>query len=221
MNIKKLKLLGSNYIGLFAITNDKLCFVPRTIEAKTVKEIEKNLDVKVVKAGIYNSSLLAVFSKMNNKEIFLPSYADGKEIEQIEKEIKVRVIHTEHALGNLMELNDSRAILSKTLSANDVKQINTSDLDTIQTNIAKTDAIGSSILITNKAFLISTNASMEEIKKIEQELNIMGGSSTANTGDAFIRNSVLANINGVLIGEQTTGHEIARIDEALNWEERK
>jgi len=215
MNIKKIKLLGSNYIGLFSVTNDKLCFVPRTIEEKTAKEIEKILDVKVVKIGIYNSSLLAVFSKMNNNEIFLPSYAESKEIEQIEKEIKVRVIHTEHALGNLMEINDTHAILSKTLSANDVKQINQSNLDTIQTNIAKTDAIGSSVLITNKAFLISTNASMEEIKKIEQELNIIGGSSTANMGDAFIRNSVLANINGVLIGEQT------RIDEALNWEERK
>jgi translation initiation factor 6 len=221
MNIKKIKLLGSNYVGLFSITNDKLCFVPKTIEDKTAKIMETVLDAKIVKASIYNSSLLAVFSRMNNKEIFLPSYTEPSEIEEIEKEIKVRIIQTEHALGNLLEINDTHALLSKTLNAQDVKQIKESDLNTLQMNLAKTDAIGSSILLTNNSFLISSNASMEEVKKIQQELNISGGASTANTGDAFIRNSVIANKTGVLVGERTTGHEIARIDEALDVQSKK
>jgi len=207
--------MGSDYIGLFAITNDTVCFVPHSIDKKTEDIIQETLEVRTVKISLYDSSLLAVFGKMNNNEIILPSFVLEKEIKEIEKEMKVRIIETEHALGNLLEMNDTHAILSQTLNKNDVKQIQKAGLEIIQTNIAKTDAVGSSILLTNKSFLVNPNSSMEEIKKIQQALNIKGGSSTANTGDAFVRNSVIANSKGILVGEHTTGHELARIEEAL------
>lgn len=74
MQLKKLKVLGSNYIGLFTITNDNICFVPNSIDERALKTIEETLDVKTIKTNIYDSSLLAVFAKMNNKEIILPSF---------------------------------------------------------------------------------------------------------------------------------------------------
>ncbi|MFA5763521.1 MAG: translation initiation factor IF-6 [archaeon] len=211
MNIKRTKVLGSDYLGLFAITNDKLCFVPDSIDTKSAKIIESTLDVKVVKTLLYDSSLLAVFAKMNNHEIFIPEYAIGKEIELIEKEIKVNIVNTNKALGNLIEINDDFAVISKTLK--EVTKL--SKLTLIRTNIAETDAIGSALLLTNKSFLINPNASKEEIKNLQQTLNLNGGSSTANTGDAFIRNSMIANKNGAVVGEQTTGHEMNRIEETL------
>lgn len=156
---------------------------------------------------------------MNNKEIIVPSFITNKEINEIEKEIKIRIIETENALGNLMEINDNNAIISKTLNKNVYDQIKKTGLGILQTNLARTDAIGSSIVITNKAFLINPNATSEEIKIVQQSINIKGGSSTANTGDAFIRNSVIANSKGILVGEKTTGHEMSRIEEALSQEE--
>lgn len=220
MNIKKTKILGSTYIGLFAIANDKLCFAPKSIEEKASKLIEDTLGVKVVKTNIYDSSLLAVFGKMNNKKIFLPSFVSSREIETIEKEIKVEILNTEHALGNLIEINDTHAILSKTLSPKEISVFEKENLKIIQTNIAKTDAVGSAIVITNKGFVINPNATEEEVKNIQGLLNIKGGASTANTGDKLIRNSIIANSKGAIVGELTTGHEMNRIDEALSDEER-
>jgi translation initiation factor 6 len=219
MNLNKIKILGSNYIGLFGITNDNLCLLPKSVDEKTEKIIQKTLDVKTIKTSIYESSLIAVFAKMNNKELIVPSFITNKEISEIEKEIKIRIIETEQALGNLIELNDENMILSKTLKQNVVKQLEKTGLNYEITNIAKTDAIGSSLLITNKAFLINPNSTEEEISLIKKTLGFDGGSSTANTGDLFIRNSVIANTKGILVGEQTTGHEMNRIEEALNWEE--
>ena len=215
MDIKKTRILGSDYVGLFTITNESLCFVPPGIEDEAAKLIEKTLDVKTVKTGIYDSSLLAVFAKMNNKEIILPKFVNPKEIELIEKEIKVRLIDTQKALGNLMAINDTHAILSQTLTRKDMEQISNSGLEILQTNIAFSDATGSSLLLTNTGFLINPNAEDEEIKTIQSTLNINGGTSTANTGDVFIRNSILANTTGAIVGEKTTGHEMNRIDEAL------
>ena len=211
MDIKRTKILGSDYLGLFAITNDKLCFVPESIDTKSTKILESTLDVKVVKTLLYDSSLLAVFAKMNNKEIFLPEYVLNREIELIEKEIKINIIDTTKALGNLIEINDTCAVVSNTLK--EVTKL--SDLKIINTNIAGTDAIGSALLLTNKSFLINPNATKEEVKNLQQTLNLNGGSSTANTGDAFIRNSMIANKNGAVVGEHTTGHEMNRIEETL------
>jgi len=215
MNLAKIRVLGSSYVGLFGITNDKLCLVPNGIDDKILKTIETTLDVKALKTSIYESSLLAVFAKMNDKQVFLPSYATPKEIDHIEKEAKVCIIQTEHALGNMVELNDYGAIASNTLPSKEVAALKAAGLRVEQTNLAKTDAVGSTLVATNKSFLVSPNASREEIKRIEDALNVKGGSSTANTGDALVRNSVMANSKGAIVGDMTTGFELNRIEEAL------
>lgn len=207
--------MGSNYLGLFGITNDSLCFLPNNVDDNSKKIIEKTLDVKVVTTNLYESSLLAVFAKMNNKKAFLPQYILPKEIETIEKEIKIKLIDTQGALGNLIELNDEKAIVSESFEKNQINEIKKEGIETLITNIANTNAIGSAILLTNKNFIINPNSKPQEIKKIQDFLQMKGGSSTANTGDAFIRNSVLANKKGFVVGQETTGHEINRIDEAL------
>lgn len=208
-------MLGSSYTGLFGVTNDKLCFLPPSIEEKAAKAIEETLDVKVVKTNIYGSALLAVFSKMNNKNIFVPSFISPKELEVIEKEISVKIIPTEHALGNMIEVNDNGAIISKTINKKVAEEIKKTGLTVAQMNIAKTDIIGSCIVATSRGFLVNPNISREDALVLEETFKVKGGSSTANTGDMFVRNSILANSKGIVMGENTSPHEINRIEEAL------
>ncbi len=219
MNGAKTKILGSNYIGLFSLTNDNLCFVPESIDERAQKTIEKTLEVKTVRTNLYGSELLSVFAKMNNKFCILPNFAGSKEIEKIEREIKVKIVKTEQAIGNLIEINDHGAIISKTAQQNLVEELKKENLLIAQINLANTDAIGSALLSTNKGFVISPNATVEEIETIEKTLRVKGGSSTANTGDSLIRNSVIANSKGFVAGENSTGFELNRIDEALEQKE--
>lgn len=218
MKILRTRLIGSSYVGLFAITNDNICFIPKNTDEETIKKLEETLDVKAIKTSIYDSALLAVFAKMNNKIAFLPNYATAREIEVVEKEIKVKIIETELALGNALEVNDFGAIISAMAQKTVVGALKKCSLNVLQTNIGPQNAIGSSLVATNKGFLISPNASKEEVKKIQDTLNVTGGSSTANTGDTLVRNSVLANTKGIIAGDLTTGFELNRIDEALNKE---
>jgi translation initiation factor 6 len=219
MNIARTRLMGSNYIGLFGICNDKICLVPPSVEESAMKKIEEILEVKTVKTTLYASSLLAAFGKMNNKYAYIPKYANQKEIETIEKEIKVKIIDTEHALGNLMDLNDNGAIISRSLQKRAVEEITKTGLKVSQLNIARIEVVGSCLLATNKGFVVNPNATREEVETISTTLGVKGGSSTANTGDMFIRNSILANTKGILIGESTTPFEINRIEEALMGDE--
>ncbi len=218
MEIIRTRILGSNYVGLFGICNDSLCFLPEQIDKKTEDKIAKTLDVKTVKISIYQSALLAVFAKMNNKYAYLPKFASIREIEEIEKEIKAKIINTENALGNLVELNDTGAIISNALDTKVMEEIKKTGLAVEQTNIGKTEVVGSALIATKQAFLINPNATNEEVSKIQKTLGVKGGSSTANYGDPFVRNSVLANTKGIILGETTTPHEINRIEEALSTE---
>lgn len=215
MNIERMRIMGSIYTGIFGITNDKLCFLPPSINEKSEKKISEALDVKIVKTNIYSSPLLAVFAKMNNKHIYLPNFVNSKEIETIEKEISVKILKTEQALGNLIELNDNAAIASKILDEKVVEEIKKTGLEVLATNIGKSEVTGSSIVLTNNGFLINPYANKEEIQKITDLLKIKGGSSSANSGDYLVRNSVLANTKGMILGEQTTPFEINKIEEAL------
>jgi len=207
--------MGSIYTGLFGITNDKICFLPSSVDEKSEKLVAETLDVKIVKASIYTSPLLAVFAKMNNKYAYLPNFASAKEIEIIEKEIKVKVLNTEQTIGNLIELNDTAAIVSKTLAQKTIKELEKTGLTVFQTNIGKTEITGSSIVTTNKGFLVNPYVTKEEAIKLQEVLKVKGGSSTANTGDYLVRNSILANTKGMVLGEQTTPFEINKIEEAL------
>ncbi|HPM85645.1 MAG: translation initiation factor IF-6 [Candidatus ainarchaeum sp.] len=215
MNIERMRIMGSIYTGLFAITNDNLCFLPPSISEKEENMISEILQVKTVKTNIYSSPLLAVFAKMNNKYAYIPSFASQKEIETIEKEIKVKILKTQQAIGNLIELNDNTAIVSKILDEKIVEELKNTGLEILITNIGKSEVTGSSIVTTNKGFLVNPYANKEEIKEISEILKIKGGSSTANSGDYLIRNSVLANSKGMILGEQTTPFEINKIEEAL------
>lgn len=207
--------MGSIYTGLFGITNDSLCILPASVEEKSEKNVASTLDVKTLKTNIYESPLVAVFAKMNNKYAYLPSFAQPSEIELIEKEIKVKVLDTEQTLGNLVELNDTAAIVSKSLAQKTIKELEKTGLAVYQTNIGRTEITGSSIVTTNSGFLVNPFITKEEGMKLEEILKVKGGSSTANTGDYLVRNSILANKKGMVLGEQTTPFEINKIEEAL------
>ncbi len=219
MKFNRMNVLGSSYVGLFLVTNDKYCVAPLQLTKIAEKEIEKTLDVKVLKTSIYETSLIAVFSKMNNKKIFLPNNVLPREVETIEKDLKVKILNTKKSLGNLVALNDYGAIVSPELDDESIKKIEEEGLTTEKMSVANTPVVGSSILSTNNGFVMNPNASEEEVKKVKDTLNVNGGFSTANVGDSFIRNSAIANKNGLLAGELTTGHELNRIEEALGDEQ--
>jgi translation initiation factor 6 len=220
MNMARVNVFGSPFVGIYSVCNESLCFLPQGVDQKTKEAYEKALDVKAVEVSLYGSPLLGVFSKMNNRCIYLPSLVSSHEVELIEREIKVKILNTHLALGNLVELNDSVAIVSPLIEKR-VIDVLSSDLKVLTQKIGGVEATGSSIILTNNGFLISARASMEEIRNISEITKLKGGSSTANRGDSMIRNSMIANSKGFVAGAETTGFELAHIEDALYGDPQK
>ncbi len=217
MRIELGTLRDSPFVGIFGLATEKMVFVPKAVSRKEEKKVVDLFDLETVKASVANSGLLGVLLAGNSKGLVASNIIEKEEEKQLQQAgIKVKKIGNVTAIGNLLAVNDSRGICSKLFSGKQVKQIEGFlGVELKQTSIAGTDVVGASIVATNKGFLLNKMASNKEAEAIEKHFNIPGAKATANAGDVFVSNSVIANGEAALAGRITTGFELARLDEGL------
>jgi len=217
MRIETGTIRQSPFVGIFAVTTEKITFIPKTASEKETKELERLFETEIIKASIANSSLLGVLATGNSKGILLSSIAEEAEQNELEEAgIKTKKIENMTAVGNLLAINDTKGICSQAFTDKQIKEIEKFlGIKLKKTKIAGTDLVGSSIVTTNKGFMINTLCNNDEAKKIEEHFKTPGAKGTANAGDCFVGNSLIANTKAALAGNITTGFELARIDEGL------
>ncbi len=220
MEIEKATLIGSPYVGIFSVLTDKLCLLPVTETKEKVKFISDFFDIEVFQANIANSALLGIFAAGNTKGFIVSNIIEEHEMEIFESSgIKVMKIPEIIAVGNLSEFTDSKGLCSKNFSEETKKEISKFlGIDVQYAEVAESELIGSGLVATNRGFIINPNASKEEFDKIQKELGVHGTAGTANYGDVFVGNSIIANKNCAIVGLQTSGHELIKIDEGLRGE---
>ena len=88
-------------------------------------------------------------------------------------------------------------------------------VESIEMKIAGNEIAGSSLVLSNKGFIASNKITQKEFDKLKAFLKIEGKATTANYGDSFVGNSVIANSKAIITGMLTTNVEILRIQEGL------
>ena len=212
--------MGSPYVGIFCIVTDNFALVPISAGKKIEKYFEKFFNVKAISTTIANSQLLGVFGAAVGDRIIVPEVADNIEISTLEKEgLKVKELSKSSALGNLIAINKNHCIASTIF---DKKQLNEIEkffkVDVTQMPVVNTEVPGSCIRVTNKGFIVHPSITEKDYKLLKKLFKVHGMPTTANYGDNFVSNSVLANSNAALVGLETSGFELTRIDEAFMGE---
>ena len=220
MRVEKQSIHGSAFIGIFCCVTEKLGLFPRNISIKQLKHFQEVLGIEAIQTSIAECPLLGSLAKGNSSGFVVPEIIREHELKQLnENGVKVEVIKEVNALGNLIALNDFGGIVSPLLSERAVKQLkNFFDIPLIASTIARTEIVGSSIVATNKGFITNPNINNLEYKMLKKTFKVLGQPTTANFGDIFIANDILATSNGIIVGSQTSGHEILRIEEGLSGE---
>lgn len=220
MEIEKATLNGSPYVGIFSVLTDKLCLLSVTESKEKVKFISDFFDIEIFQVNIANSSLLGIFATGNKKGFVVSNIIEDYEMDTFENSgIRIMKVPEIIAVGNLAEFNDNNGFCSKMFSEKTKKEISKFlGIDVQYAEIANSNLIGSGLVTTNKGFIMNPNASKEEFDKISKELGVYGTAGTANYGDVFVGNSIIANTNSVLVGIRTSGHELIKIDEGLRGE---
>ena len=213
----KLHHNGNPNIGAFGITNNKISFVSPDSK-KLISAIKNELKTEVIPTTIFNSNIIGIYCSMNSDFIIVPNLIEKEELEKINEHIEVIIMDTrENAWGNLIALNDNGVIASPLLKKDVIKKLEDSlGLEVLSLSIANYKTVGSLIYPTNKGGLITYKASPEEIEGIENVLKVKLTTASINFGSPFVSLGVIANDKGYVVGETSTGIEIARVEEGLD-----
>ncbi len=217
MRIIQLNFYGDHNIGLFGRSSEKLCILGNVISEKDMKRVEDTLDVKVVKTTIVRTDLVGMFCCINSNGIVIPSIARKEEVDSLRLlGLDVLVLESKFtAVGNLVLCNDKGAVIGKPLEKYKDEIERCLGVDAICTTIAGMSTVGSCGLATNNGCLLHRDAKDEELKAVENALDVKVGIGTANFGSPFVGSCAIANSSAVAVGESTTGPEMNRFMEAL------
>ena len=218
-SIEKISIYGSSSIGVFIFTSENYSLVPPDIDLRKVKIIEDTLKTITISTTIMNSRLLGVFVAGNSSGLLLPRLISDREFNTLKRilsknDIKLSRIESKATtLGNLILVNDYKAIVSPYLSEKEFLDTirDTLDVEVIVKKIGGSPLVGTMASVTNRGGLVNPMVPDIEIDYLRDFFKINMNVGTVNRGYPYIRAGIIANSKGALIGSDTTGPEIMRI----------
>ncbi len=223
-HINKVSYRGSSNIGLFFLATDSCVLGPEEI-----KELEV-LKVPFIKTTIGGLPLCGIFCCGNTHNIIISKLIEERELKNLKKSVKdhgidvnIHVFDDKNiVVGNLVVCNDKGAVISEKMKNKKKFFQDALGVETIESSsIGDSSLIGSYTLATNKGVLLCNECNEEEYQKICNTLKVEGDLCSVNFGSPFLKSGIIANSFGCLVGKDTTGFEIARIDEVLFLSEEK
>ncbi len=205
-------------IGVVGRCNDKVALLPLDCPRDFARSVEETLKVEVIPTNISGTSLLGSLVAMNNNGILLPEHVFEAEKRRLaDVDMNAHVVEEKYtALGNLLLLNDNGAIASKVFGKKTLKAMgDILDCEVEWGELAGYKTVGSAGAATNRGALLHPLATEDNLRWIESILKVNVDVGTVNRGVGFIRTGLIANSKGVLVGDETTGPELARIEDAL------
>jgi translation initiation factor 6 len=122
------------------------------------------------------------------------------------------------ALGNIIIANDSGAMCHPDFSPASIQKISdVLGVEVVPGTIAKLPIVGANAVITNQGAVVHPLATDDEIDQLSQLLKVHIEVGTVNRGSPYISLGVLANIDGMIAGSDTTGVELAHISQVLGF----
>lgn len=216
---RKLNISGSPVLGVFAACTDELVFVPGNTSPETIKDLEESLGVVAVSSYVGGSSIVGSLLRGNSRGVIVAGFVYDKELRALRKHTKAaKLTGGLNAAGNLILANDTAAIVHPDLSDKSVGIIKKYlEVDVKRGTIGGLKTVGMAGIATNKGVLVHPKSSPSEIGVIEELFNLPVEIGTVNFGSPLVGSGILANSKGYVVGEDTTGPEISRIEDALGY----
>jgi translation initiation factor 6 len=212
MDIQRYNYEGNINIGFYVTTSQEQSIVPPEFKRK------EELGTDYCETFIARTRLVGLFTAGNSNCILLPDTITDRERRKLEESnIDYQVIDTkETALGNQILANDSGALISERLEDRKEDISDALEVPVEVGEIAGIGNVGSTAVTNSYGAVIHRDASEDEAEKLKEVLDLEDVDiGTVNTGSPFVGSGAAANDNVILVGEDTSGPEIGRIDRTM------
>ncbi len=210
--IERYNYRGDPNTGFYATVTSGMAILPPEFKRKDFFEVD------CAETFIARTRLVGMFTAGNSNAVLVPENTTERERGKLENAgIDFHVLDSrENALGNLVLANDKGVVVSSRLRDH-VKEISeVLGVPAKVVDVASLSAPGVAAVTTNHGVLLHREASEEEAAAVKEALDIEDVDiGTVNMGSPYIGSGVVGTERKLLVGEDTTGPEIGRIDMTL------
>jgi translation initiation factor 6 len=212
---------GSSYVGVFARATDACLLFRPDVDAAIQEDCAEELDVPVVTTTVGGSGTVGALAAGNSNGLLVSSRVRERERERIVDAVGLPVTELPgriNAAGNVVLANDHGAYVHPDLPRAAVQAVEEGlDVPVERGDIAGVRTVGTAAVATNQGVLCHPKSTDEELDLLEALLEVPADIGTTNYGGPLVGSGLIANSNGYVVGEETSGPELGRIDLALGY----
>jgi translation initiation factor 6 len=214
-------LSGSSYVGVFARATNDCLFVRPDLDESLLAEFEDELEISTVPTTIAGSSTVGALAVGNENGLLVSQRATDRECDRIEDATGLPVVELPgriNAAGNVVLANDEGAYVHPDLPRKAIDAVKEAlDVPVERGMLADVRTVGTAAVVTDEGVLCHPKTTDEELDALEDLFGVYADIGTVNYGGPLVGSGLIANSNGYVVGEDTTGPELGRIDDALGF----
>ena len=213
--------VGSSYVGVFARATDDCLLVRPDLDADLVADLGDELGVPTVETTVGGSATVGALATGNENGLLVTSRSTERERESIADAVDRPVYELPgriNAAGNVVLANDYGAYVHPELSDEAVAVVEEAlDVPVERGDLADVRTVGTAAVANNRGVLCHPKSREPELEALEELLDVRADIGTVNYGAPLVGSGLVANESGYVVGEDTTGPEIGRIEDALGY----
>jgi len=172
--------------------------------------------VDVYETTVMGTRLLGVLVTGNNNALLVPDTITQDELSRLRSSLgdfNVVVVRSRsNALGNIIVANSHGALVYPNLEDEVVKVIRDAlGVEVVKRSIGGISSVGTVVAVTDVGGLVHPDATDEEVEFLRDLFKVPFRTGTVNFGVSFVRTGLVVNSKGAIVGNDTSGPEIARI----------
>jgi translation initiation factor 6 len=212
---------GDSNVGAYGIATDRFIFVSPNISEKSLSDVERVFNLPLIQSTVATLDAVGLVSAATSNGVLVPYTTTDEELKILKHSSEVNVDWIDDkmtALGNIIAVNDNGAICHPDFSKKSIQKISdVLGVEVVPGTIAKLPIVGANSVITNQGAIVHPLATSEEIDQLSQLLKVHVEVGTVNRGSPYTSLGVLANVDGMIAGSDTTGVELAHISQVLGF----
>jgi translation initiation factor 6 len=220
--VKRITIGGSAVLGVFATCTEDFLLTAPPMSDEAQLNFSQELGVTTVPTLVGSSSIVGSLVAGNSNGFVVSGNTLRNEVAQLKKlaeGLKVRKLPGKiNAAGNVILANDTVALIHPGLIARAERVVSeTLGVDVQRGTVAGLKTIGMAAYATNKGVLAHPKATETELSKLDEAFGVPVNIGTLNYGSPLVGSALLANTKGYVVGRDSTGIELGRIEDSLGF----
>ncbi|WP_246984821.1 translation initiation factor IF-6 [Halorientalis marina] len=212
---------GSAYVGVFARATDDCLLVRPDVDDDLREACAEELGVPAVETRIGGSGTVGALATGNENGLLVSSRIRDRERDRIAEVVDLPVTELPgriNAAGNVVLANDHGAYVHPDLPREAVQAVEDGlGVPVERGRLGNVNTVGTAAVATNRGVLCHPKSTDEELDALEELLDVPADIGTINYGGPLVGSGLLANEHGYIVGQDTTGPELGRIEDALGY----